>query len=154
MSGYKPNVELEAIQRNQEMEDAFLLVQPTGKEEPPKTLIKSGLDSVIWFNCSTREVQRRADGRRIDVEEMGKSQVKFYHVNDVIPPVADAPLCERLEPIDEDNNHTSSIIDRIVSFDQQERPLQKWLSDFGVEDRDYNLLQKIDANSGKLNGRG
>ena len=56
MSGYKPNVELEAIQRNQEMEDAFLLVQPTGKEEPPKTLIKSGLDSVIWFNCSTREV--------------------------------------------------------------------------------------------------
>lgn len=30
MSGYKPVEELEAIQRNTEMEEAFLLVQPTG----------------------------------------------------------------------------------------------------------------------------
>ena len=118
MSGYKPSVELDAIQRDQEMEDAFLLVQPTGKEAPPKVLERSGLDAVIWFNCSTKEVQRRADGRRIDVEEMGKSAITFYHVDDVVPPTNEAPLCERLEPIDEDNNHTSSIVDRIVSFDQ------------------------------------
>ena len=49
MSGYKPVQELESIQRNTEMEDAFLLVQPTAHEEPPKMLIKSGLDAVIWF---------------------------------------------------------------------------------------------------------
>ena len=128
------------------MEDAFLLVQPTGKEAPPEVLQPSGLDAVIWFNCSTREVQRRADGRRIDVEEMGKSAITFYHVDDVVPPTANAPLCERLEPIDEDNNHTSSIVDRIVSFDQQERPLTKWLTDFGVEERKFSLLQKINAN--------
>jgi len=49
-------------------------------------LIKSGLDAVVWFNSSTREVQRRADGRRIDVEEIGKSNTTFYHVEDVVPP--------------------------------------------------------------------
>ena len=82
MSGHKPGLELEAIQRDTEMEEAFLLVQPTAKEEPPKTLIKSGLDAVVWFNCPLKECQRRADGRRIDVEEIGKSAQTFYHVDD------------------------------------------------------------------------
>lgn len=86
MSGYKPTEELTPTQRDQEMSDAFLLVQPTAKEMPPKMLIKSGLDAVVWFNSSTREVQRRADGRRIDVEEIGKSNTTFYHVEDVVPP--------------------------------------------------------------------
>ena len=37
-------------------------------------LIKSGLDAVIWFNCPLKECQRRADGRRIDCNEVGKSE--------------------------------------------------------------------------------
>ena len=45
-------------------------------------LQKSGLDAVVWFNCPLQECQRRADGRRFDVEEMGKSVQTFYHVND------------------------------------------------------------------------
>ena len=96
-------------------------------------LIKSAVDAVIWFDCKKKEVQRRADGRRIDVDEIGKSNVTFYHVDDALPPTDESPLCERLEPIDEDGNHSSSIVDRIVSFDQQERSLQRWLTSFGVE---------------------
>jgi len=60
-----------------------------------------------------------------------------------------APLCERLETIDEDGNHNSALVDRVVSFDIQERSLRKWLTAFGVEDRQYNLLQEIDANQDK-----
>ena len=108
---------MDPITRNTEMEEAFLLVQPTGKEEPPQVLIRSGLDAVIWFNCPLRECQRRADGRRLDVEELGNENKTFYHVNDQVPPMDCAPLCERLEPIDEDRNHTSALVDRVVSFD-------------------------------------
>ena len=39
----------------------------------------------------------------------------------------------------------------MVSFDQQERSLRKWLTDFGVEERQYTLLQDIDANKDKDN---
>ena len=127
------------------MEDAFLLVQPTGKEEPPKMLTKSGLDAVVWFECPIKEVQRRADGRRIDVNEIGKSESTIFHVDDVLPPSNQAPLCERLEAVDEDCNHTSSIVDRIVSFDQQSSSLRKWISSFGVEEKQYNLLQVVNA---------
>ena len=125
-----------------EMEEAFLLVQPSGKEEPPKTLIKSGLDAVIWFDCPLKECQRRADGRRVDVEEFGRPEqpVTFYHVQDAPPVTNTANLCERLENIDEDSNHTSVLVDRVVSFDLQERSLHKWLSSFGVEERQYSLL--------------
>ena len=131
------------------MEEAFLLVQPTAKEEPPKVLIRSGLDAVVWFDCPLKECQRRADGRRVDVNEIGNSTQTFYHVNDVVPPTDDAPLCERLEPIDEDGNHTSALVDRVVSFDLQERSLRTWLTSFGVEERNYNLLQEINANQSK-----
>ncbi len=101
------------------MEDAFLLVQPTAKEEPPKMMIRSGLDAVIWFNCPLKECQRRADGRRVDVDELEREQpVTFYHVDDAQPPPEQANRCERLEPIDEDSNHASALVDRVVSFDQ------------------------------------
>ena len=55
LSGFKPQQELDPIQRNTEMEEAFLLVQPTAKEEPPKVLTRSGLDAVIWFDCPLKE---------------------------------------------------------------------------------------------------
>lgn len=103
-------------------------------------LIRSGLDAIVWFNCPLKECQRRADGRRIDNEEIGKSEQTFYHVDDKQPPSDTAPLCERLEQIDEDWNHTSSLVDRVVSFDMQENSLKRWLKGFGVEERQYNLL--------------
>jgi len=39
LTGYKPQQELDSIQRDIEMEDAFLLVQPNAKEAPPKCMI-------------------------------------------------------------------------------------------------------------------
>jgi hypothetical protein len=41
-------------------------VKPTEKPIPPKTLIPSGIDAVIWFECSRDECLRRALGRRND----------------------------------------------------------------------------------------
>ena len=73
----------------------------------------------------------------------------FYHVDDAQPPSDAANLCERLEPIDEDSNHASALVDRVVSFDLQERALRRWLNDFGVEERQYGLLQDIDADKDK-----
>ena len=70
-------------------------------------------------------------------------------MNDAQPPSNEAPLCERLEPIDEDRNHTSALVDRVVSFDQQESSMNKWLTAFGVEDRNYELMQPVDANQSK-----
>ena len=70
-------------------------------------------------------------------------------MDDKAPPTDCAPLCERLEPIDEDSNHSSALVDRVVSFDMQELSLQRWLKAFGVEERQYSLLQVIEADMPK-----
>ena len=36
LSGFVPNIEQESIPREKNLDDAFLLVQPTAKEQPPK----------------------------------------------------------------------------------------------------------------------
>lgn len=69
LSGFVPRQEQDLIDREREIKDAYLLVQPTAKEQPPKTLIKSGLDAVIWFDLSREECMRRALGRRFDSDE-------------------------------------------------------------------------------------
>ena len=43
-------------------------MKPHPVEEPPKTLIPSGLDAVIWVDAPINECLRRADGRRFDSE--------------------------------------------------------------------------------------
>jgi len=143
LTGYKPQTELNAIERDIEMEDAFLLVQPNAKEAPPKCMIQSGLDAIIWFDIEQTEVQRRADGRRIDTYE--EEPRNIYNVTTITPPVDQAPLCERLEAIDEDHDHSSTITDRICSFDKEERALRRWLKLFGDEDRQRPLLHTINA---------
>lgn len=69
---------------------------------------------------------RRALGRRQDTET-GNT----YHIEDVPPPTTEAPLCERLVPIDEDHNLESTLIDRWMSFDQGAKALENWLFQFG-----------------------
>jgi len=66
LSGYKPHEELVATEREIESNDALLLVQPHPQTEVAKTLISSGLDAVIWFDCPIQECLRRSDGRRFD----------------------------------------------------------------------------------------
>jgi hypothetical protein len=62
-----------------------LIVQPNPKEQPPKTLIKSGLDAVIWFDMERKDSLRRADGRRIDCED---SSHNIYLVDGLHDPTA------------------------------------------------------------------
>ena len=123
LSGFVPKQESEPIDREQQIEDAFLLVQPTAKEQPPKVLIKSGLDGVIWFDLSRDECMRRALGRRFDPEEQ-----KMYHVEDIPPPTDLAPLCERLVPMNDDDNSEATLVDRWISFDQGRKALENWVS--------------------------
>ena len=86
LSGYKPDQELDPVQRDIEMEEAFLLVQPNAKEVPPKCMIPSGLDAILWFDCPQDEVQRRADGRRVDRDANPETR-EIYNVTTVVPPV-------------------------------------------------------------------
>ncbi len=81
LSGYITPTELEPVDREKQSKDAFLLVQPTPKDQPPKLLLKSGLDAIFWFDVSREECMRRALGRKIDPETD-----KVYHIEDVPPP--------------------------------------------------------------------
>lgn len=116
LSGYEPEEDLELTERQKQLNDALLLVQPNPKPKPPQTLIKSGLDAVIWFDCSIKESLRRADGRRIDAACEDENAF-IFHVDDQKPPTNEAPLCERLIHIKDDANCTGTLIDRYVSFD-------------------------------------
>jgi len=107
-------VELELTTREQEIKDMLLLVKPHEKEAPPKQLLPSGIDAVIWFDCQTQECLRRADGRRIDADI--DVNAKVFHIEDVPPPTTEAPLCERLEPLSDDSNSVASLVDRFLAF--------------------------------------
>lgn len=66
LSGYQIKEDLAKTQREAEQEEANMLVRPTPKPAPPKTLIPSGIDAVVWFECARNECLRRALGRRVD----------------------------------------------------------------------------------------
>ena len=66
LSGYQAAEDLPQTNREKEMELACAIVKPTEKPKPPKTLIPSGIDGIIWFDCSREECLRRALGRRMD----------------------------------------------------------------------------------------
>jgi len=140
LSGFVTPTEQEPIEREQYTKDAFLLVQPTEKEQPPKTLIKSGLDAVVWFDLSREQCMNRAIGRLFDPETG-----KVYHIDDVKPPTDQAPLCERLVPMDEEANLEATLIDRWMSFDQGATSLEHWLSQFGDSNIERSILYKLNA---------
>lgn len=140
LSGFQILEDLEKTQRETEQEEANVLVRPTEKPAPPKTLTPSGLDAVIWFDCSRDECLRRALGRRIDSQNN-----IIYHIQDNPPSVEKSPLCEIIEPIDDESESMSVLLDRWVAFDQTQDGLRKWLVQFGDEVAGSNLLSKIDA---------
>ena len=117
-----------------------MLVQPTAKEIPERKLTKSGLDAVLWFDLERHECLRRAVGRRYD-----KVNEKMYHIEDQPPLTTVAPLCERLEPMDEPANCEATLIDKWISFDQTSTGLERWLSQFGNAHYDACVLSKISA---------
>lgn len=121
------------------------MVKPTEKPAPPKTLIPSQIDAVIWFDCSRDECLRRALGRRID----SQSNI-IYHIQDNPPSIEKSPLCEIIEPIDDESESMACLVDRWVAFDQTRSGLEKWLTQFGVEVTNTNLLARIEA-SGDIN---
>jgi hypothetical protein len=122
-----------------------MLVKPTMKVPPPKTLIPSGIDAVIWFDCSRDECLRRALGRRIDE----KNNI-IYHIQDNPPSIEQSPLCEIIVPIDDESESMAPLLDRWVAFDQTKSGLEKWLTQFGDEGTSRNLMSRIEA-SGDIN---
>jgi hypothetical protein len=140
LSGYQIKEDLEKTQRETEQEEANMLVRPTERPAPPKTLIPSGIDAIVWFDCSRDECLRRALGRRID----SQSNV-IYHIQDNPPSIEKSPLCEIVEPIDDESESTACLVDRWVAFDQTSDGLQKWITLFGDEENSSNLMARIEA---------
>jgi len=91
-------------------------------------LISSGIDAVIWFDCSNEESLRRALGRRVDPETN-----TVFHIQDNPPSIEKSPLCELILPIDDESESTACLIDRSIAFDQTARALGRWLMEFGDE---------------------
>lgn len=84
--------------------------------------MRSGLDAVIWIDSTRDECMRRALGRRFDpINE------KVYHIEDQPPFTTSAPLCERLQHMDEEDNSEATLIDKWVSFDSHAKGLENWL---------------------------
>ena len=110
--------------RDLELKDALELIQPNEKEAPPKTLIPSGLDAVLWFNCEIRECLRRADGRYTCPQD--DEDPIMYHIEDKLPSTKENALCERLEPLSEEHCSVASLVDRFVSFDQTTNNMRRW----------------------------
>lgn len=140
LSGYQIPEDLEPTARELEQHDAQLLVKPTPKPQPPKTLIPTGLDAVVWFDCSRGECLRRAIGRRIDA-----ANNLIYHIQDNPPSIEKSPLCEIIEPIDDESESMACLVDRWVAFDQAKSGIEKWLTQFGDESTSFNLLHRIEA---------
>jgi adenylate kinase family enzyme len=145
LSGYQMPADLEPTQREIEMKEAEVLVKPTERPPPPKRLISSGIDAVIWFDCSREECLRRALGRRIDE----KNNI-IYHIQDNPPSIEQSPLCEIIVPIDDESESMACLLDRWVAFDQTKNGLEKWLTQFGDEETSRNLMARIEA-SGDIN---
>ena len=55
-----------------------------------------------------------------------------------------------IEPIDDESESTSCLIDRWMAFDETKQSLEKWLVQFGDEGNQRNLLKHIEA-SGDIN---
>lgn len=112
-----------------------------------KSLLPSGLDAVIWFDCPVQECLRRSDGRRFDSLDANQR----YHVFNMKPPTDQAPLCERLIALSEDNNSVSGLPDRFVAFDQNTASMQRWLKNFGDEGRNRILITLLSAQDSQDN---
>lgn len=117
------------------------MVKPTAKDAPQIVLLKSGVDSVIWFDTEREECMRRAVGRRFD-----SVNDNIYHIEDVSPLTTNAPLCERLTCMDEEANCEATLIDKWTAFDNGKKGMENWLNQFGVESIKLSILNKIDAN--------
>ena len=65
---------------------------------------------------------------------------KIYHIEDVPPLTTNAPLIERMIPMDEDENCEAALVDKWLSFDQSSKGLEKWLLRFGEESQSRTLV--------------
>ena len=96
---------------------------------------------MIWFDCDKETVISRAIGRRYD-----SINEKMYHIQLQRPLTTNAPLCERLTPMDEEFNSEATLIDRWIAFDSHSKSLEGWLLQFGDADLDRCILSTIDGN--------
>ena len=74
----------------------------------------------------------------------------MYHIQDNPPSIEKSPLCEIVEPIDDESETAACLLDRWVAFDQGKDGLKKWVTQFGDEEYGTNLMTKIEA-SGDIN---
>ena len=141
MSGYVPENERQKTQVEIYKEESDLILDKTVKPIPPKTLIESGLDHVVFLDTNAAECVKRAYGRRIHLDTG-----KIYHLLDNPPPL-NTDICENLTRIDDNGNNESTFVTRCVSFENTFPLLKEFYEPLGFSYYNLETLIRINGNS-------
>ena len=112
-----PSIDREINLRRDKLISACRLIEPSEKPQLRQTLIESGIDCVVQIEADRKECRRRALGRRVCFGADMETNTE-YHIDDRPPPTTQAPLCERLMPVFEQERAEEVIPDKHLAFDK------------------------------------
>ena len=140
LNGYICLEDREVEIKEQLLSESAILAQPTPLPPPPKELIPSGLDAVLWLKTTKNECIKRAFGLKKDLKND-----TIYHVLYNPPPTTNSDIVERLQTAANAELTNAILTDRHIAFDMAIAALEEWLKMFGDEKRSRCLLQEIEA---------
>jgi len=140
LSGYISPDDMEIDTKDKLLQESAILAQPTPQPPPPRTLIPSGLDAVLWLKTTKTECIKRAFGLKKDMKND-----TTYHVLYNPPPTSSNDIVEKLQPPPDSELLNAMLTDRHISFEMARSALMKWLKLFGDEKRARCLLQEIES---------
>ncbi|EGR31169.1 hypothetical protein IMG5_116400 [Ichthyophthirius multifiliis] len=144
LSGFMPKDEVIQSEFEKSVQKASLIVKGKEVEIVKRSLIKAGLDNVFYINIDKTESLRRALGRRYD-----PFTKQYYHLDDNIPPVDNAPLVERIEGIMQQSE--IGIVDKNCLLDNNYQELKEWYSMFGQYYNSYENNQSDNQEGYEIN---
>ncbi len=140
LSGYICPEDKEIEIKEQLLSESAILAEPTPLAAPPKKLIPSGLDAVLWLKTTKTECIKRAFWLKKDVKND-----TMYHVLYNPPPTSSNDIVEKLQTSADSELPNAMLTDRHIAFEMAISALAKWLRQFGDEKRARCLLQEIET---------
>ena len=144
LSGYMPESEKPQTKAELLKCNASLILDKTPKNQPPRQLIKGGLDFVFLLEVPPSECIRRALGLRVD-----PATGQIYHLEDNPPPTTENFICERLRLVDDHANSLSSLVTRHLSFERLCGLVADFYEPFGFEKEKLKQFNTINGHKNK-----